>query len=255
MLAVRKIPLMKAMPLAAALMLWSGGFAGGAEVTVAVASNFRPAMEALKAKFETTSEHRLTLVFGSTGKLYAQITHGAPFDVFLAADIDRPKRLELEGHAVSDSRFTYAIGKLVLWSPRPDYVDDRGLILERGDFRHLAIANPQLAPYGLAAREVLQARGLWDQLSPRLVHGENISQTFQFIQSGNAELGFVAWSQVKQPDLLPAGSYWLVPQELYRAIEQQAVLLRDDETSRSLLRFMRGNAALNIIRNHGYAVP
>jgi len=212
-------------------------------------------MEDLKEEFESTSEHRLTLIFGSTGKLYAQITHGAPFDVFLAADSERPERLEQEGRTIGESRFTYAIGRLVLWSPQPDLVDDGGRILERGGFRHLAIANPQLAPYGMAARDVLQERGLWERLGPRLVLGENISQAFQFVQSGNAELGFVAWSQVYERGEPLSGSAWFVPQDLYRAIEQQGVLLRDTAAGRNLMRFMRGEAALNIIGNHGYAVP
>lgn len=231
------------------------GQAQGSELKLAVASNFRPAMEALEQGFESVSDHRLTLIYGSTGKLYAQIFHGAPFDAFLAADAERPRRLERDGLAVAGSRFTYAIGKLVLWSPRPNYVDTSGNILEQGDFRHLAIANPLLAPYGLAAREVLQARGAWDRVSQRLVHGENISQTFQFIETGNAELGFVAWSQVKRPGLATPGSYWLVPQELYQPIEQQIVLLNKNEAGQSLVVYLQSPAALKIIQDHGYAVP
>ena len=226
-----------------------------AEIRVAVASNFRPAMETLQQAFESRTNHRLTLIFGSTGKHYAQIINGAPFDVFLAADVDHPQRLENEGVAMSGSRFTYAIGKLALWSPRPGYVDDQGRILEHGDFRHLAIANPRLAPYGLAAREVLQARGLWQRLSARLVRGENIAQTFQFVESGNAELGFVAWSQLERPDRPATGSFWLVPQQFYQPIEQQAVVLKTAKASQSLVHFMQSPEALKIIRDHGYAVP
>lgn len=229
--------------------------ASGGEIRVAVASNFRPAMETLKQEFESSSAHRLMLIFGSTGKHYAQISNGAPFDVFLAADVERPQRLEREGHAVPGSRFTYAVGKLVLWSPRPGYVDASGLVLGRDDFRYLAIANPRLAPYGMAAQQVLQARGLWEKLSARLVRGENIDQTMQFVESGNAELGFVAWSQVKQPGLPVSGSFWLVPQELYQPIEQQAVLISDTGSGRDLMRFMQSPKALQIIKDHGYAVP
>ena len=212
-------------------------------------------METLQQAFESRTNHRLTLIFGSTGKHYAQIINGAPFDVFLAADVDHPQRLENEGVAMSGSRFTYAIGKLALWSPRPGYVDDQGRILEHGDFRHLAIANPRLAPYGLAAREVLQARGLWQRLSARLVRGENIAQTFQFVESGNAELGFVAWSQLERPDRPATGSFWLVPQQFYQPIEQQAVVLKTAKASQSLVHFMQSPEALKIIRDHGYAVP
>ena len=236
-------------------LILSLGPAQGSELKLAVASNFRPAMEALEQGFESGSDHQLTLIFGSTGKLYAQIVHGAPFDALLAADAERPRRLEREGLAVAGSRFTYAIGKLVLWSPRPGYVDASGKILEHGDFRHLAIANPLLAPYGLAAREVLQALGAWDRLRQRLVRGENISQTFQFVETGNAELGFVAWSQVKRPDLAIVGSYWLVPQELYQPIEQQVVLLNKNEAGQALVTYLQSPAALKIIQDHGYAVP
>lgn len=225
------------------------------EIRVAVASNFRPAMQALQHEFESTSEHRLTLIFGSTGKHYAQIVNGAPFDVFFAADAERPQRLELEGLAVADSRFTYAIGKLVLWSPRPGFIDAQGEVLEKGDFYHLAIANPQLAPYGRAAREVLLALGLWEQLGERLVRGENISQAFQFVESGNAELGFVAWAQLQQPGQQIRGSVWYVPQELYQAIEQQAVRLSDTEATGALMLFTQSPAGLKIIGDHGYAVP
>jgi len=225
------------------------------EIRVAAASNFRDAMTALASQFEQASEHEITLIFGSTGKQFAQISNGAPFDAFFSADSKRPEILESEGMAVPGSRFTYAVGKLVLWSPQAGYVDPDGKILERGDFRHLAIANPNLAPYGTAARETLQALGLWNQLGPRLVRGENIGQAFQFVSSGNAQLGLVAWSQLRRNDAAIEGSYWLVPARYYRPIEQQAVLLRDTVAARMFMSFMRSEESAKIIRTHGYDLP
>jgi molybdate transport system substrate-binding protein len=156
---------------------------------------------------------------------------------------------------VPGSRFTYAVGRLVLWSPQAGYVDPGGKILERGDFRHLAIANPDLAPYGTAAREALQALGLWNQLGPRLVRGENIGQAFQFVSSGNAQLGLVAWSQLRRNDATIEGSYWLVPARYYRPIKQQAVLLRDTVAARTFMSFIRSEESAKIIRAHGYDLP
>jgi molybdate transport system substrate-binding protein len=225
------------------------------EIRVAVASNFRDAMTALARQFEAESEHQITLIFGSTGKQFAQISNGAPFDAFLSADSKRPELLESTGLAVPGSRFTYAVGKLVLWSPQAGYVDPGGKILERGDFRHLAIANPDLAPYGTAAREALQALGLWNQLGPRLVRGENVGQAFQFVSSGNAQLGLVAWSQLKRNGSVIEGSYWLVPARYYRPIEQQAVLLRDTVAARMFMSFIRSEESAKIIRTHGYDLP
>ena len=231
------------------------GQAMAEEIRVAVASNFKDAITLIAERFETGTGHEVTLIFGSTGKHYAQIRNGAPFDAFFAADKHRPERLEREGIALPGSRFTYALGKVVLWSPRVGYVDPHGTVLERGEFQHLAIANPRLAPYGKAAEEVLRARGLWAPLAGRLVRGENISQTYQFVKSGNAQLGFVAYSQVKRPNLTIEGSVWSVPQALYTPIEQQAVLLRDTAVARSFLSFVRGDAASTIIREFGYDSP
>jgi molybdate transport system substrate-binding protein len=225
------------------------------EIRIASASNFRDAMSALASQFEQASEHEVTLVFGSTGKQFAQIRNGAPFDAFFSADIRRPELLELEGLAVPGSRFTYAVGKLVLWSPQADYVDPDGNILEHGDFRHLAIANPGLAPYGEAAREALEAMGLWNQLGKRLVRGENIGQALQFVYSGNAELGLIAWSQLKRNDAAIKGSYWLVPARYYRPIEQQAILLRDTVAARMFMSFISSDESAKIIRAHGYDLP
>ncbi|HEC26975.1 MAG TPA: molybdate ABC transporter substrate-binding protein [Gammaproteobacteria bacterium] len=223
-----------------------------AELRVAVASNFARTMTGLIQQFEANTGHKVKLVSGSTGKHYAQIRNGAPFDAFFAADIKRPKLLEEEGIAVPGSRFTYAIGKLVLWSPKVDVVDSSGKVLERGNFRYLAIANPKLAPYGRAAREVLQSRGLWDSMKGKIVRGENISQAYQFVNSGNAELGFVAYAQLKHPDQRIKGSYWKIPQALYTPIEQQAVLIKDSEAGRSFLSYIQSKEALMIINDHGY---
>lgn len=236
-------------------MMFTPGQSVAEEIRVAVASNFAGAMKSLVEVFEADSGHTVALSFGSTGKHYAQIINGAPFDAFFAADVRRPKLLEEQGIAIPGSRFTYAVGKLVLWSPQTDYVDVSGHVLDGGDFRHLAIANPKLAPYGAAAQEVLQARGLWESLGKRLVRGENISQTLQFVRSGNAELGFVAYSQVQRPNRPLEGTYWKVPQALYTPIEQQAVMLKDNEVARSFLIFVQGAEASNIIHAHGYDTP
>jgi molybdate transport system substrate-binding protein len=225
------------------------------EILVAVASNFTDAIKDITERFEAETGHKVTLTFGSTGKHYAQIKNGAPYDVFLAADIRRPELLENEKVAIHGSRFTYAIGKVVLWSPKVGYVDTTGSVLKQNDFHHFAIANPKLAPYGLAAQEVMQALGVWDKLSERLVYGETISQAFQFVESGNAELGFVAYSQVKHPNRPVEGSWWDVPQKLYTPIEQQAVLLKDSEAAIEFLAFIRSDEAKRIIRRYGYSTP
>ena len=222
------------------------------EIKVAVATNFAGAMSALVTRFEEQSGHTVLVSSGSTGSHYAQIKNGAPFEAFFAADTERPRRLEAEGAAISGSRFLYAVGRVALWSARPDYVDAEGKVLEVGGFRHLAIANPELAPYGAAAREVLTARGLWNGLQGRLVMGQDIGQTYSFVQTGNAEIGFVAWSQLKQPNGAIAGSYWLVPESLHRPIEQEAVLLRDVPAARALVEFVKSAEAREIIRSYGY---
>lgn len=233
----------------------AAGPARADEIRVAVASNFTHAMRALAERFEAISDHEITLIFGSTGKHYAQIRNGAPFDVYFAADADRPRMLEEDGLIVPGSRVTYALGRLVLWSPRENYVDPAGDCLEAGDFRHLAIANPKLAPYGQAAAQVLQARGLWEKMQGQLVRGENIGQAYQFVKSGNAQLGFVACSQVTRPGQPTEGSFWEVPQELYEPIVQQAVLLRDLDAGRELLAFVRGAMGAEILVAFGYTTP
>lgn len=236
-------------------MLLGAGKAVSDEIRVAVASNFADVIKIIAGRFEAGTGHKVVLIFGSTGKHYAQVKNGAPFDAFFAADAERPKRLEEEGVVQSGSRFTYAMGKLVLWSPETGYVDPEGKVLEQGGFRHLAIANPKLAPYGKAAREVLLGRGLWDELQSRMVRGENIGQAFQFVHSGNAQLGFVAYSHVKRPGYSVKGSFWEVPQSLYSTIDQQAVLLTDNDAAHAFLAFVKGDESLEIIRGFGYGTP
>ena len=225
------------------------------EILIGVATNFSSTITAIADRFEEESGHDVNLSFASTGKHYAQIRNGAPFDAFLAADAERPELLERAGLSRPGSRFTYAIGKLVLWSPRANYVDAQGRVLETGAYRHLAIANPKLAPYGTAAKQVLEARGLWDPESRRLVRGESIAQAMHFVQSGNAELGLVARSQVMRLGGKIEGSLWEIPQSLYDPIEQQAVLLSDSQAAQDFLAFVRGREAREIIRAHGYDSP
>ncbi len=228
------------------------------EVQVAVAANFSVPMQRIVADFERDTGHKALVSIGSTGKLYAQIKNGAPFEVLLAADEATPKRLEAEGAAVSGSRFAYAIGQLVLWSARPGFVDAEGQVLRKGDFRYLALANPKTAPYGLAAMQTMESLKLLDTLAPRFVQGENIAQTQQFVATGNAELGFVALSQVWRNGRIAEGSGWIVPAGMHAPIRQDAVLLvpgRDRPAALALLRFLRGETARNVIRSFGYALP
>ncbi|MCB1869617.1 MAG: molybdate ABC transporter substrate-binding protein [Gammaproteobacteria bacterium] len=226
-----------------------------AEIRVAVASNFAETFAVIATQFERHTGHKVIQITGSTGKHYAQIRNGAPFDAYFAADAERPEQLEQQGIALPGSRFTYALGKLILWSPLMDYVDEEGRILADGNIRHLAIANPRLAPYGRAAQEVLQSRGEWQSFQGRLVRGENIGQTFQFVSSGNAALGFIARSQVMRPGQSIKGSLWDVPQSLYSPIEQQAVMLRESDIARDFLAFMRSEESLQTIRGFGYGAP
>ena len=228
------------------------------EAHVAVAANFAGSAKNLADQFERTSGHKVLLSAGSTGKFYAQIRNGAPFDVFLSADDETPARLEKEGLAVAGTRFAYAIGKLVLWSPRPGVVDADGAVLRAGAFKRIAIANPKLAPYGAAARDVMQKLGVWSTLQDKLVLGENIAQTLQFVSSGNAELGFVALSQVRQGGKLAEGSYWLVPQTHHDPLRQDGVLLTRataNPAARQFLDFLRTPSARESIRGDGYDLP
>ena len=225
------------------------------EVQVAVAANFTAPMQKIAAQFEQDTGNKAVLSFGATGKFYAQIRNGAPFEVFLAADDATPAKLEHEGLGVSGTRFTYAIGQLALWSPKADYVDARGDVLRGGRFAHLAIANPRTAPYGAAAVETLKKLNLYEGLQPKLVQGENIAQAQQFVGSGNAELGFVALSQVWQDGKLGSGSAWIVPSNLHSALRQDAVLLKQGEANpaaRALASYLKSDKARAIIRAYGY---
>ena len=241
--------------LVAAVLLFGAGELAADEIRVAAASNFTNPIKSIAERFTDTTGHKVTLIFGSTGKHYAQIKNGAPFDAFFAADVLRPELLEKECVALSGSRFTYAVGKVVLWSPKIGYVDSAGKVLEQRGFRYLAIANPKLAPYGKAAQEILQARKVWDVLQGNIVRGEDIGQTFQFVKSGNAELGFVAYSQIKRPGHPIEGSFWEIPQSLYTPIEQQAVLLKENTIAKDFLRFVKSEKSRNLIREYGYSVP
>ena len=225
------------------------------EIRVAVASNFFGAMKVLAYEFEQGNEHRVVLIPGSTGKHYAQIINGAPFDLFFSADVKRPELLDTQGLIEPNSRFTYAIGRLVLWSVLENTIDPEGEIIAEGGFRYLAIANPKLAPYGKAAEQVIRSKGVWAAIQGRLVRGENIAQTFQFVSSGNAELGFVAYSQILKSGEAIKGSYWAVPENLYSSIEQQAVLLTNNEVARAFLVYVKSDEALEIIQSFGYGTP
>lgn len=224
-------------------------------VQVAVAANFAAPMARIADAFRAASGHTLKLSSGATGKFHAQILAGAPFEVLLAADTRTPQQLVESGHAVAASRFTYATGRLVLWSATPGVVDPAGAVLARGGFAHLAIANPKTAPYGAAAMQVLRARGLAETLSAKLVTGESIAQAYQFVATGNADLGFVALSQLSAPGRPPTGSMWRVPADQHQPICQDAVLLRAgaaNPAASALLAYLRSDAARTIIRAYGY---
>ena len=242
-------------------LLWSClvSFSAAAdEIAVAVAANFTRTMEAVGARFEARSGHRVRFSFGPTGKLYAQIRNGAPFDLFFAADTDKTARLVREG--LASDEFVYARGRLVLYSPELPVRDDYRAVLEQAEFRHLAIANPKTAPYGAAALAVLEGLGVIDQVRARLVHGESIAHAFQYVATGNASIGFLALSQVvdRNSPLHGKGEYWLPPQDLYPPLDQAAVLLaraRDNPVARAFHEFVRTDEARAIIEAYGYAVP
>jgi molybdate transport system substrate-binding protein len=231
--------------------------AAAEEVLVATAANFASAIEALRPIFAAETGHTLVATTGSTGKLYAQIVAGAPFEVLLSADAATPARLEAERLTVDGSRFTYAVGRLVLWSADPELIaGDGAAVLAEGAFRHLAIANPDLAPYGVAARQTLEALGLWDDLQEKLVVGQNIGQAHALAATGAAELGLVALSAVTSPDQPPHGSLWQVPQALFAPIRQDAVQLlpgADNPAAAAFLTFLRSPEAAMIIEAYGYA--
>lgn len=225
------------------------------EVQVAVAANFTAPLQAIAREFEKETGHNVVASFGATGQLYAQIQHGAPFEVYLAADHSTPVKLESAGLGVAGSRFTYAMGSLVLWSAKADYLDDSDAVLKQGQFQHLAIANPKAAPYGLAATQVLDKLGLRAALQSKLVEGQSITQALQFVSTGNAELGFVALSQVYKGGQLSSGSAWIVPQTLYAPIRQDALLLKQGQhnpAASALLEYLQGPQAAAIITSYGY---
>jgi len=248
------------MPRLSALILSLLAIAGARadEVQVAVAANFTGPMQVISVLFEKDTGHKAVMSFGATGKFYAQITNGAPFEVLLSADDETPARLVREGHGVGGSNFTYAIGKLVLWSADPKLVDARGEILKKGGFRHLALANPKTAPYGAAGVQAMTKLGVYEKLKPLFVQGENISQTQQFISTGAAELGFIAYSQVIKNDRIGSGSGWLVPENLYDPIRQDAVMLakgKDKAAAAALLAYLKGPKAVAVIKSFGYSLP
>ena len=236
-----------------AYLACNAAFAG--EVQVAVAANFTAPMKLIVTAFEKETGHRAVVSFGATGRFYAQISNAAPFDVFLAADDETPARLEKEGRAVRGSSFTYATGKLVLWSAQPGLVDTRGEVLKTGDFKKLAIAAPKLAPYGAAALATITRLGLLSRLEPRIVTGESIGQAYSFVATGNAELGFVALSQVYENGQVKSGSAWVVPEALHSPIRQDAVLLSKgagNQAAIRLLAYLKTDNAKAVIRSFGY---
>lgn len=234
------------------------GLAHAEEITVAVAANFTDPAKKIAAEFEKTTGNKVTLSFGSTGNFYSQIKAGAPFEILLAADDETPAKIEQEGLGVKGSRFTYAIGKLVLWSAKPAVVDEHGEVLKKGGFDHIALANPKLAPYGLAGEQTLKALGLYDTLAPKIVQAQNIGQNYQFVATGNALLGFVALSQVvDETGKLKSGSVWLVPAKYYDQIRQDAVLLekgKDKSAVAAFLKYLKSPYAIKVIEGYGYAL-
>lgn len=249
------------MNLRKSLAIWAFGCAFGStaaaeDVHAAVAANFAAAMKEIVVQFENkNAEHKVILSFGSSGKIFAQIRHGAPFQLFLSADQEKPAELEQAGLTVAGSRFTYAVGGLVLWSATPGFVDSSYANLKSGNFNKLSLANPKLAPYGAAAVEVLEALGLKTATESKWVMGENIAQAYQFAATGNADLGFVALSQVMDGGRVTTGSGWVIPSDLHTPIRQDAVLLKRGENSagaKALLEFLRSDEARAIMRSSGY---
>ena len=245
-------------PLWALAALWTlcvPGQGRAAEVHVAVAANFSAPMQKIATAFEVQTGHRVRSALGSSGKLATQIKAGAPFEVFLSADSQTPLALEADGLTIVGSRITYAIGRLALWSRQTDLVDAQGAVLRKGNFSYLAMADPRLAPYGAAALEVLKSMGLWPSLQSRVVQADSVGQTYQFVASGNAEMGFVAWAQVQEAQ--QKGSFWLVPTALHSPLRQEAVLLqkgKDNPAAQAFMPFLKSPQAQAIILSYGYTV-
>ncbi|SEI61876.1 molybdate ABC transporter substrate-binding protein [Pseudomonas sp. NFR16] len=244
---------LKSLAIAAATLSIGSAFAD--EVQVAVAANFTAPIQAIAKDFEKDTGHKLVASFGATGQFYTQIKNGAPFEVFLAADDTTPARLESENEIVTGSRFTYAVGTLALWSAKEGYVDDKGQVLKENAYQHLSIANPKAAPYGLAATQVLDKLGLTAGTQAKIVEGQSIAQAYQFVQTGNAELGFVALSQVFKDGKLTSGSAWIVPADLHEPIKQDAVILnkgKDNAAAKALMDYLKGPKAAAVIKSFGY---
>jgi molybdate transport system substrate-binding protein len=228
------------------------------EVSVAVASNFAAPMERVVALFQKESGHKVKVRVGASGKLYAQIKSGAPFDVFLSADEENPKHLLQEGLAVSGSRFVYATGRLVLWSAQSDLVDDKGAVLNKGNFNMLVIANPGFSPYGVAAKETLTKLTMWNSIQRKLDKGDDVIQTYQMAATEKADLAFIALSQVMRDGKGTSGSWWLVPPEMHNPIRQSAVLLsaaKDQAAAKEFLAFLKSEKARVVMRGFGYELP
>lgn len=246
-------PFLRWIALALALTLPAGVVA--AEVRIAVAANFAAPMKIIAQQFERDSGYKAVIAYGATGQFYAQIKNGAPFDALLAADDETPAKLEQEGFGMAGSRFTYATGRLVLWSRNPGLVDGAGQVLKTGSFEKIATANPRLAPYGAAAMQVIEAMGLTAMIKPKIVEGANITQAFQFVATGNANLGFVALSQVAENGVIKEGSAWIVPSTMHSAIRQDALLLqagKDNAAAKAFLRYLRSDKSRAVIRAFGY---
>ena len=247
----------RVIPFALSLLAAIASPAIAAEVHVAVAANFTAPVQAIAAEFEKDTGNKVVASFGATGQFYAQIRNGAPFEVFLAADDSTPAKLEAEKAVVPGSRFTYATGKLALWSAKEGYVDDKGEVLKKNEYAHLSIANPKTAPYGLAATQVLAKLGLTQTVASKLVEGQNISQAYQFVASGNAELGFVALSQIYKDGKISGGSAWVVPDNMHEPIKQDAVILdkgKDNPVARQFVDYLKGPKAAAVIKAYGYAL-
>lgn len=245
----------RVIPFALSLFAIAAAPAMAADVHVAVAANFTAPAQAIAAEFEKDTGNKVIASFGATGQFYAQIRNGAPFEVFLSADDTTPAKLEAEQAIVPGSRFTYATGKLALWSAKEGYVDDKGEVLKKNQYAHLSIANPKTAPYGLAATQVLAKLNLTEAVAPKLVEGQNISQAHQFVSSGNAELGFVALSQIYKDGKVTSGSAWLVPGDLHEPIKQDAVILekgKDNAAAKAFVDYLKGPKAAAVIKSYGY---
>ncbi|KHA70568.1 molybdate ABC transporter substrate-binding protein [Pseudomonas chlororaphis] len=241
--------------LASLFAVFAIGAAQADEVQVAVAANFTAPIQAIAADFEKDTGHKLVAAYGATGQFYTQIKNGAPFEVFLSADDTTPEKLEKEGDTVKGSRFTYAIGTLALWSAKEGYVDAKGEVLKNNEYQHLSIANPKAAPYGLAATQVLEKLKLTEATKAKIVEGQNITQAFQFVSTGNAELGFVALSQIYKDGKVSSGSAWIVPASMHDPIKQDAVILnkgKDNAAAKALVEYLKGPKAAAVIKSYGY---